>query len=63
MNILLACMHVYHVHDCCPQRPEEGVVFPGTGVTDVCEPQCELGIEPGSLKLLNCFFSSFIAFL
>lgn len=52
MNILPACMHVYHVHDCCPQRPEEGVVFPGTGVTDVCEPQCvswELNLGP-----LNC---------
>lgn len=38
--ILSACMSVYHVHDWCPGVPEEGVRFPGTRVTDACEPPC-----------------------
>ena len=33
MNALPAWMYVYHMHAWCPQRPEEGIRFPGTGVT------------------------------
>jgi hypothetical protein len=30
-------MSAHHMHAWCPQRPEEGVGFSGTGVTDGCE--------------------------
>ena len=44
-----------HIHLCtmcvqCPQRPEEDIGFPGTGITDVCELLCrwwELNLGPG----------------
>lgn len=29
---------VYHLHAWCPQRTEEGIASPETGVTDSCEP-------------------------
>jgi hypothetical protein len=29
------------MHVQCPQRSEEGIRFPGTGVIDNCEPPCE----------------------
>lgn len=32
------CMHTLRVH--CPQRPEDGVKSPGTGVTNGCETPC-----------------------
>jgi hypothetical protein len=33
----------------CPRRPEEGIRFPGTAVTDGCELSMEeLGLEPQS---------------
>lgn len=31
--ILPACMYVNHVYAWCPQRSDEGVGSPGTGVT------------------------------
>ena len=34
-----ACMHVYVPH--VPQMPEEGIIFPGSGVTYVGELPCE----------------------
>jgi hypothetical protein len=34
MNVLPACVHVYHV---CLLRSGEGVGFPGSGVTSGCE--------------------------
>jgi hypothetical protein len=41
MGVLLACMSVHHVCAWCPQRAEEGVRSPETGVLDVsCS--CEL---------------------
>ena len=33
----------------CPQRPEEGIGSPGTGVRDSCKPPCEcweLNLDP-----------------
>jgi hypothetical protein len=36
----LACMSVYHICAWCPGKPEEGVRFSGTGVTDSCELAC-----------------------
>jgi hypothetical protein len=51
------CTHVWAYHLCCwcPQRPEEGVGFPGTGGTDSCElliglPEPNLGL----LKSIQC---------
>lgn len=32
MSSLPECMHVYHMHAWYPQRAEEGVRFPGTGI-------------------------------
>lgn len=40
MEILPACMSVYHMHTLRPQKPEEGFGCPATGVTDGCELQC-----------------------
>ena len=42
----------------CPQRPEEGIGTPGTGVTDNCELPCEywesnLGLPEEQTVLLN----------
>lgn len=37
MGDLPICMSVQLVHSWCLWRPEEGVQFPGTKVTDVCE--------------------------
>lgn len=46
-SVLPACMYIMCRH--CPWRPEEGVGFPGTEVTDSCELPCGLlGIEPWS---------------
>jgi hypothetical protein len=36
MNVLLACMAVYHVHAWCLWEPEKGIGCPGVGVTDSC---------------------------
>ena len=33
MSVFLACMSMHHVHARYPQRSEEGIGFPGTGVT------------------------------
>lgn len=39
--------HVYeqHVYSSCPWRLEEGIRYPGTGVTDSCEPLCATEIR------------------
>jgi hypothetical protein len=37
MGVLIACTSVHHMCVYCPQRPEEGVRVPKTGVTDSCE--------------------------
>lgn len=34
-------MYVYCKHACCPQRPEDEIEFPGTGVAGGCEPVCK----------------------
>lgn len=31
---------MHHVHDLCPQMPEKGIVFPGTGVIDSYKLPC-----------------------
>lgn len=42
-------MCIYNLHAWCWQRPEEGIVFPGTEVTDGCEPPHGCWeAEPGS---------------
>lgn len=38
MNVLPACIHIYHVCALCPRRSEEGIGGPEIGVTDSCEP-------------------------
>ena len=35
---LCLCKPLYHVHALCPQWLEEGIRYPGNGVTDSCEP-------------------------
>lgn len=40
MTVLPACISVYHMHAWCPQRSEEGIRSPGTGVPDNCELPC-----------------------
>lgn len=40
MGVLLACLSVRLLHAWCPQRPEEGIKPPDTGVIDDCEPSC-----------------------
>jgi hypothetical protein len=48
MDILPAYMSVNQVHVWCPQRPEEGVRSPSSGVTDGCEsPYGEWESNPG----------------
>lgn len=37
MSVWAASMSMYHMHAWCPWKAEEGVGFPGTGVTDGCE--------------------------
>lgn len=34
-------MYAYHVCAWCPQRPEEGIIFPEIGVRDSSESPCE----------------------
>lgn len=34
---LPACMHVYHMFACCPQRSEEDITFLRIGVVESCE--------------------------
>lgn len=52
MGVLLVHMFVYYVCAWCQKRPEEGIGFPGTEITD----SCELGIEPGvSGRVANAF--------
>ena len=34
--VFVLCMSGHHMHAQCPQRPEEGVGFPGEGVIGGC---------------------------
>lgn len=50
MSLLPACMCVCHVCASCPRKPEEGVIFSGTGVTGICElPHGFWELSPGPL--------------
>lgn len=40
MDVLTACMFVYHVCTWCWKRPEEGVESPRTEATNSCEFLC-----------------------
>lgn len=40
MSVFPVCMYVYHIHPWYPQKSEEGIKFPGTGVTVGWEPRC-----------------------
>lgn len=40
MNVLPACMSVYHVTACCWRKSEEGFGSSGTEDVDGCEPPC-----------------------
>lgn len=37
ISVLPACMSMHHVRAWCPQRSDEAIGSPGTGVTDGCE--------------------------
>lgn len=37
MSVFAVCMYVYHIHARCPQRSEEGIDSPGSGVMDGCK--------------------------
>lgn len=63
MGFLYVCMYITF-SALCPQRPEEGVVFPGTGIRDGCGPPCGwwelnqiLWKSSKCSKLLNHLFS------
>lgn len=52
---LPACMSMYHMYACCPQRPEQGLRSPGIGVGDSCELPCacwELNLGPLGKQLM-----------
>jgi hypothetical protein len=56
-------MCVYHLQSWCPQKPEEGIRFPGFGVTDGCELLCgfwelNLGAVEEHPNALNCWATS-----
>lgn len=38
MNVLPVSMSVHHKNGWCPQRSEEAIGFPGTKITNGCEP-------------------------
>jgi hypothetical protein len=40
VGILLVCMSLYHVCAVSSDTRREGVRFPGTAVTEHCEPPC-----------------------
>lgn len=49
MSVLSACLYVYHMFALCERRSEEGITFPGNGVTGGCEMNCwcwELNLDP-----------------
>lgn len=48
MDVLVACVSVSCVW--CSPRPEEGIEFHKTRVTDSCEPQMAMRIESGSAR-------------
>lgn len=48
MNVLCALESVHHVHAWMPEKENEGVGSPGTGVADVVSHHGVVGIEPGS---------------
>ena len=55
MNVLSACMFVYHVHSWCPQK-SEGVGSPAARVIENCELPCRcLGQPRSSAKAANAF--------
>lgn len=55
-----ACLHVYMCTTCLPypQRPEEGIRYPGTGVTLVGNTMWVLGITPALCKSIKGFLTS-----
>jgi hypothetical protein len=40
VSVLSVCMPKHHLYAWYPKKPEDGLGFPGTGVTDCCEPPC-----------------------
>jgi hypothetical protein len=53
MNVLPSCIYVCSVSMCvqCPQRSEEDVRSPGTGMADDCDPPCVYWeLNPGLLQ-------------
>lgn len=48
MGVLPSCIYMHHVYAWQPQKPQEGIKFPGSGVTDDCETLWGLEIEPPS---------------
>ena len=50
-SVLPACMYVCLMHAWCLRKPEKGIGFPGTGVTDGREPPCGCwGLNLGPLE-------------
>lgn len=50
MNVLLACLYVYHVHDWWLWRSKEDIESPGTGFQVVTSYHVVLGIKPSYLE-------------
>lgn len=61
LSIVFACMSVDHIPSWCPWRLQEGIRFPGTGVTNGRGSMWVLGIEHESCaraaSALNCWLS------
>lgn len=51
MGLLCTRMSVHHVSACIPQRPQEGIGSPGTGITEGCKMPC--GCSESNLGLLE----------
>ena len=59
---------MYHMHACCPQKPEEGIESHGTWIIDDCELLDPLERQPGlfttvsSLQPLISYQVNFLKF-
>ena len=52
MSVLPVCTYKHHVRPWCPWSGEEGIISPGTEVTDGGEQV--LGAKPGSSRRASC---------
>lgn len=58
IGVLPICMSVFHIHDWCPQRSQESIRSPETGVSGSCEPSCWCWVLDPGLKELQVLLTS-----